>query len=247
MARGPVYYPSKGSCIYCGARDVPLKDEHIVPFALGGAHVLRDASCSDCEKVTTRFERQVCRGLWGDARASFDAPTRREHPEQIEMTHPQDQTRTILIPASEYPGGFLFYKMAPCGFLQGLPDSEDLSAKWEMVIVDDEPRRKAFFEKYGFHAVLKFKHVPEDFGRLLAKIAHCQVLTALDPPDFRAVALPYVLGSKRNCSYIVGGTPGAPEPNNGYRLTTHYSTQTDRIILMVEIRLWATRTRRRIT
>lgn len=41
MTHGPTRIPSKGACIYCGARDVKLTDEHIVPrFLAGVARIL---------------------------------------------------------------------------------------------------------------------------------------------------------------------------------------------------------------
>jgi len=241
MGHGPTYYPSKGACIYCGATGVQLMDEHIVPYSLGGTHVLREASCARCEKMTSKFERRVARDLWGDARTSFDQPTRRKRQRKthIEMPNPNSRDRKQLIPAAEYPGGFVFYKMGQCGFLRGLPETTDISGSWLLVMVDDEARRNSFFEKYGHHPALTFRHVPDAFGRLLAKIAYCQVLTALDPLDFRAFILPCVKGEAKNISYFVGSKDGLPEAGYGYRLTTFFGEYADRLILMVEVRLYA--------
>lgn len=66
-----------GECIYCGEKD-DLTDEHIIPLALGGNLVLPDASCKDCAKVTSRFERRVLRGFMYDARVAGDFPSRRK-------------------------------------------------------------------------------------------------------------------------------------------------------------------------
>ena len=107
-----------------------------------------------------------------------------------------------------------------------------------MVVIDDSKRRDNFIEKHG-PPEFTFRHVPEAFGRLLAKIAYCQVLTALDPGDFRPLVLPYITGAKRNLSYIVGSKDGAPEPGDGYRLTTLVGEQAGGIILMAEVRLYA--------
>src|SRR5271157_403593 len=76
MSHGPTRVKSFGACIYCGATGVRLTDEHIVPLSLGGAHILEAASCDNCAKITTRFENDVARGLWGDARIAYNAPTR---------------------------------------------------------------------------------------------------------------------------------------------------------------------------
>lgn len=202
---------------------------------------MREASCARCERMTSKFERQVARELWGDARVSFDQPTRRRRQRKahIEMWHPKEPDRKQLIPATDYPGGFVFYKMGQCGFFRGLPETADLSGAWQFVVIDFEDRRAAFFEKYGYHAALKFRHVPEDFGRLLAKIAYCQVLTALDPPDFRASILPYINGEKNNLSYLVGSKDGVPDAAMGYRLTTLTGMYGDKLLLMVEVRLYA--------
>lgn len=241
MTHGTTYYPSKGACIYCGATGVPLKDEHVVPYSLGGKHVLREASCAQCEKMTSKFERQVARDLWGDARTSFDQPTRRKKQRKahIEMPNPNEGGRRRLISAAEYPGGFVFYKMGQCGFLRGQPNTTDNLASWQIVVVDDEERRRSFFRKYGHQPVLTFRHVPDAFGRLLAKIGYCQVLTALDPLDFRAFILPYITGEERNTSYLVGSKDGSPDTGKGYRLTTFAGELADRLILLVEVRLYA--------
>ncbi len=73
MTHGPTRIDSKGECIYCYAKDVQLNDEHILPYFIGGYHVISDASCEECAKITTRFERDIARGFWGDARTSYNA------------------------------------------------------------------------------------------------------------------------------------------------------------------------------
>ena len=78
MPHGHTRIASRGACIYCGARDVDLTDEHVVPFSLGGAHILEDASCRRCAAITTKFERDVAKDMWGDARISYNVPSRRK-------------------------------------------------------------------------------------------------------------------------------------------------------------------------
>ncbi len=238
--RGPASYPSKGACIYCGAKDRPLRDEHIVPYSLSGTHILLKASCPQCEDMTKKFEQKVARDLWGDARTSFKQPTRRKKERRTHIEIPLENGHGIQsIPINEYPAGFVFYKMGACGFLQGLPETTDISASWEFVVIDDDKRRDAFRLEHGRHAILQFRHVPDDFGRLLAKIAYCQVLTALDLGDFRPLILPYITGKKSNLSYLVGSIGGVPEGENGYRLTTMYAERGQDLILLVEVRLYA--------
>ena len=83
--------------------------------------------------------------------------------------------------------------------------------------------------------------MPEDFAKLLAKIGYCQTLTALDLGDFRSICLPYILGTRPNLSYIVGGTmeDQHPEPENGYSLSTAGFGTLHRLMLVALIRLYA--------
>lgn len=241
MTRGPHYFESKVACIYCGATQTILTDEHIVPYSLGGKHVLRKASCLRCADMTKKFEQKVARDLWGDARTAFNGPTRRKRQRNNEITYvdPSDRTRVLTVPATEYPAGFVFYKMGKAGILRGLPETLDFSGAWQPVVVDDDRRRREFAEKYGGHPTLKFRHVPDSFGRLLAKIGYCQLLTSLSPADFNPICLPFITGERSNLSYIVGSSEGAPEPDNGYSLVTGAFGSAARMMLVVQVRLYA--------
>lgn len=150
MPRGPFHIDSKGACIYCGDTEAELSDEHIVPYSLGGSHVLRKASCGSCADITKKFEQKVARDLWGDARIAFDAPSRRKsrRKQRLNMADPDGFGGRVAIPAAEYPAGFVFYKMCQAGLLQGLPEDLDVSSKWQLVVIDDDKRRKEFLAKY---------------------------------------------------------------------------------------------------
>lgn len=217
MAHGPTYYESRGVCIYFGSSSVRLTDEHVVPLSLGGVHILRQASCLSCADITKKFEQKVARDLWGDARTSFNAPTRRkrERRTHIKYKDPDDANRVLMIPANEYPAIFVFYKMGQAGFLRGLADTVDVSNNWQMIVIEDDLRRINFLKKYAGKVVGQFRHVPHEFGRLLAKIGYCQLLTALDPDDFHAICLPYILDQKKNISYVVGGSMEDHPPLSG--------------------------------
>jgi hypothetical protein len=194
--------------------------------------------------MTKKFEQRVARDLWGDARTSFNAPTRRkrERKGQMVMTDPHEQIKNLTMPASEYPAGLVFYKMCQAGLLQGLPEAIDLSGNWQLVVIDDYERRRKFLERHpGRKLSLWFRHVPDAFGRLLAKIGYCHIFTVLDPEDFRPICLPYITGAKSNVSYVVGGTfnDQKPEPENGYSLSTAFFGSTSRLMLIALIRLYA--------
>lgn len=244
MPRGPHYVDSRGICIYCGASGPGLSDEHVVPYSLGGSHVLRKASCNTCADITKKFEQKVARDLWGDARIAFDAPSRRKakRPKKFNIPNANGRGEGLAIPSSEYPAGFVFYKMCQAGLLQGLPEDVDVSGSWRLIIIDDDKRRKKFQGKYPNSELrIKFRHVPQDFGRLIAKVGYGHVLTQIEPEDFKPICLPYILGHRSNVSYVVGGTfeEQAPEADNGYLLETAGFGSAERLILVALVRLLA--------
>lgn len=240
MPHGPTYFETKGRCIYCGIVSDNLSDEHIVPKALGGQHVIRKASCKKCADITSKFERKIARDLWGDARIAFNAPSYRKN---NRPTHFKVSGETKEIAVQEYPAGFVFYKMGKSGFMQGLAETEDISSKWKLVMIDDDVRRKSYFKKHGRYPTLKFRHVPQEFARMIAKIGYGQILTIFHPAEFSHICLPYILGSKSNVSFIVGGGEEdvKPIPDIGYSLNTECSVTKnhDRLLLVAKVRIYA--------
>ncbi len=124
MSHGHTRIASRGSCIYCGATAVKLADEHAVPLSLGGQHILEGASCRRCADITSKFELDVARELWGDARISYDAPSRRKKQRKthIVLRDPANLDRKVKVPYRDYPAPMEIYKMAQAGLLQGFPE-----------------------------------------------------------------------------------------------------------------------------
>ena len=129
------------------------------------------------------------------------------------------------------------------GYMQGLKPTDDISPNWKLIVVDDPNRRAAYFSKYGEYPAIKFKHVPVDFGRMIAKIGYGQILTIFEPSEFSHICLPYILGQKSNISFIVGcgDEDVKPVPDTGYSLDTRFiaNKSWDRMLLIATVRLYA--------
>lgn len=243
MPHGAFIFPTKGECVYCGNAQAELTDEHIVPLSLGGKQVIAKASCTKCADITKRFEQDVARGLWGDARISYNAPSRRKklRPTHVEFLDKKNVGKKLRFPYDEYPAPMVFYKMFRAGILEGKPPTVDLSVLWEFSVLTDDAKAKKFEEKYREPLRAKFRHVLVSFARLIAKIGYCHTLTLLDIGDFRPFCLPYILGEKTNSSYLVGGSfeTAEPIPNIGYKLSTVGFGDENRLVLAAEVRLFA--------
>src|SRR5438128_2975295 len=183
MSHGHTRIASRGACIYCGARDVALTNEHVIPLSLGGQHILEGASCRSCADITSRFERDVARDMWGDARNSYNVQSRRRGQRKTHkvLFDPAKPSRQVKIPYAEYPAPMMFYKMGPAGLLEGMPDTVDMSHRWQLTTVTDDVKAKGFQEKFGVPLTARVRHMPESFARLLARLGYCNVATMLDP------------------------------------------------------------------
>jgi len=243
MTHGPTRIKSKGKCIYCNARDVDLTDEHILPYFIGGNHVIVDASCKACARITTRFEREVARGLWGDARISYNAPSRRKkkRKKHILLEDRYNPGNKLKIPYEEYPAPMVFYEMDAAGLLLGHNESFDSSKNWKFKAIVDQQKLDEFEKKYSSQLTAKLKFPHDSYARLLAKIGYGQVMCSLDPGDFRPICLPYILGEKSNLSFIVGSMKSIPDPKPGigYEINSHCFGTSEYLLLLSEIRIIA--------
>jgi len=243
MSHGSTKYPSKGACIYCGKQNILLTDEHVVPFSIGGKHIISKASCVMCANTTKKFEQDVMRDLWGPARASYNAPTRRkkERAKSFVLKDSKGIGADLTVLAQDYPAPMIFYRMSTAGILAGTAHTVDRSLEWTLETLHDEARVKEFDKRYPGRLTGTFRNVPKSFGRMLAKIGHCWAMTALDPGDFMPICLPYILGKRSNVSYVVGGGPTnePPQPELGYSLRVIEVSNSDRTLIVVEVRLLA--------
>ncbi len=75
-----------GTCIYCGSDGGTdgLRDEHAVPYSLGGTAVLLQASCSDCERVTSYLDGYLANATYKHFRVHSGVKSRSGHPELLQ-------------------------------------------------------------------------------------------------------------------------------------------------------------------
>jgi hypothetical protein len=56
-----------------------LHDEHTVPYSLGGNTELLEASCTDCEAITSYLDGYVANAIFGHLRVHMDLQSRSGH------------------------------------------------------------------------------------------------------------------------------------------------------------------------
>lgn len=204
----PRYYPGVGCCIYCYRTDVALTDEHIVPVAFGGNHVIRDASCTGCAARTSLIERRVLREYWGKPREALNFPTRRpkRRPEKLALRiADDDEERILAIDWGKFPATFALPRLERPGRMRGvLPSTEStIYGFWSATCGPNKPVPNQVTESLRI----------DDFIGFIAKLAHSFVFAQLGAEALSFWrALPSVIdGSYPFQFYLIGGV-GSEKP-----------------------------------
>jgi hypothetical protein len=198
------------SCIYCGARDKELTDEHIIAYAIAGTAVLPTASCHDCAKETGRMEQRCCRMMLDSRRYPLKMPSRkgkkRRDKLDITLMTLADEVQKLTLATEDHPAGLILPVFEPPRALFGLPEfvPEKLHFKFWRFGPPDE-KVQAIFERLG----AKGFAVDIDslaLSRLVAKISHAFAVAEIGLNGFTPILPPLILGQNTNWSHFVGGT-----------------------------------------
>jgi hypothetical protein len=247
-------YPGYGVCIYCGANGGAdgLRDEHIIPLALNGNAIIKEASCTTCERKINPADTHLAKHVFWNYRLLTGAQTRnpKERPNVLPATFEIGGNEISRdLPIQEFPFVTALPIWGKAGFFRSAPI--------------DAPFPETFFHVYHWMPPnitetlgipndddLKvrstFRANPELFARAIAKIAYCHTVIQYGLDGFRRLALPSViLGDCPATSYFVGTAstlPGPPLPGKVLHLIQHVNlaSNTERLKLyLVRVRLFA--------
>lgn len=245
-------YKPVGFCIYCGVRDVPLGDEHIVPYGLGGTLILPDASCKSCEKITGGIEQQCLRIMFGDLRATLGIKGRkRKHKDkykpfpmmiEVEGEHIEfDAT----IPAERLDVTMML-AFPPPTILQGLPPLAILVQKEDWIWVNAATGKRAREKAQEAHSDAK-KLVSRAsfnltiFAKMMGKIGYSFTVAEAGFDRFKPIIARAIVGLEPWFpNYLVGGEP-EPVPESEYQTETglkRMTSSTGQEFLVARIRLF---------
>ncbi len=239
-----------GVCIYCGwdGGDQGLHDEHIVPYSLGGNTELLNASCSDCESVTSYLDGYIANAIFGHLRVHMDLQSRSGHPETLPATiELADGIRAIDLTTASHPYFLNLPIWRPPGFMIGKQISEGFGepGKFTYWYVPPDIKSAIGLTDGEIARVIDTSppHNLSTFARGLAKIAYCNAVMKYGLDGFRPLVIPdIVLGKYPNIAYFVGSDPTLPSPP--YRRGIQHSvglgsiTYSDTKFLTATIRLF---------
>lgn len=211
----PHRFEPVGRCIYCGANDMPLTDEHIVPFGLGGKLILPQASCDPCAKITSLIERKVLRGFLDHGRQAFGVKGRKKHKRDqptvlaqtflgpngttFEQDVPIEQAaRVMTFPLLPYPR-FLFPLSRPTKETgMGVYGIDTIHFGLGEAFATRPPSAEGVKIRDRIDVI--------SFGRLLAKIAHGYYAALNGVADsLQSPLIPIILGKRSDFRNWIGG------------------------------------------
>jgi hypothetical protein len=196
-----------GRCIYCGATQGELTEEHISPFGLNGLITLLSASCSECNKATSRIEEYVLRRMWGAARAELGYRTRnkkgsrnlfpltvfKDGTKAVRKVHLKDALKIIELPIFKLPA-----------ILDGRPITDNIEciSKDEFVLVE---QKADLAKRLGVDDVCAPDCDPEIFARFVAKCSYGYAVERYGIEAFESVYVsPAILGRTKDIGQWVG-------------------------------------------
>jgi hypothetical protein len=215
----PRIYKSVGKCIYCerGPADgAVLTKEHIVPLSLKGCLLLRDGSCFDCAKVTSRYEQDCARIFFGAFREYHGVRSNR---------HKKD-SRKIPVDTWKAPGDKVTTWHEPNEFPDILFFLQFVHLPYVLIGLEEtgQPRMiprvscREGFDLTSFIGKTAGQFDPYKYAQLMAKIAHGYATVRLGLGSFRPLTLDLILSRTLQWWHFVGGPNKLPPPEEGHCL-----------------------------
>lgn len=243
-------YDPVGCCIYCGSDggEYGLCEEHIIPYSLGGNAVLPEASCRECEKITSYLDGYLARKVFGHHRIHANTQTRR--PKQRPASLPaniiidgNEDIHELAVP--DHPYFTILPLLGEPGILAGGKPEDSFVCKAHG-FYDIPP---SMYERLNLDAdvPVQVRSTGElnlaAFSRAIAKIAYCHWVAERGLDAIRPLVTPdLILGMYPHPSYFVGSAPGElPPPTLESLHTIDFATVSyGRLrLLVVSLRLFA--------
>jgi len=246
-------YTGFGRCIYCGSDggETGLRDEHIVPFSLGGNAVIERASCAGCEKKTSRIEGYLSRIIFLQFRTHTGVQTRRpkERPKSFDavLRIGERVIQARSIPVADHP----MFLMMPILPIAALLRNDPPTAEFEGATVnlyygghDNMHERLGLDKSERLQMKIDTTMNLALIGQALAKISFCTAVATFGLDGFNHLDLPrLILGDYPFVPYYVGGdaTQGTslPDPDSLHHSDIEIVDVGGSRVLVVRLRLFA--------
>ncbi len=214
-------YPGYGRCIYCGSDGGAdgLRDEHIIPYSLGGNTEIENASCRDCERRINPVDTHMAHAVFGEYRIHAGVQTRnpKNRPTSLQAQFTvNDQEIALDLPVQDHPYSLALPVWGDAGFFRSAAIDAPFPEPFMHIYHYMPPNIR---QTLGVTDADEFKVWSSGrldatlFARGIAKIAYCHMVLKYGLDGFCGLALPdIILGTFSGASYFVGGPLTIPPP-----------------------------------
>jgi hypothetical protein len=243
-----------GRCIYCGADGATTKlhKEHIIPFALGGNTIIKNANCTECRKLTHEVDTHLARMVFGEFRIHAGVQTRNpeQRPAELQARIAVGGTeRSYWLKVKDHPFSLALPVWGDATIIQGLPPSPkvpDVHFNFYNFSPANLP------QNIGAPVGQEVRILTEKaakinvawFARGIAKIAYCHAVLQYGLDGLRWLAIrDVILGKYAAPAHFVGSPLVPPPPPNRDRRVGHLIGQHELTSLSGRLRLRLTSVR----
>lgn len=201
-------------CIYCGGSDGKLTDEHPVPNAFGGRHILPKASCGQCQKIINEEVEQYCLStLLGVPRVYFELRSHKRPPrrQSLRVKRPDGKIERIQVSPEDMP----LIAALPCFPLPTILENRAPTSTFHGQLWAHMPHQETL-AALGAEALVSESIDPGKFARFLAKMAYCHGIAALGIDAFVPSLPSIIFGRNVYFTEYVGGFLGPFPVEDGH-------------------------------
>lgn len=219
--------PGFGKCIYCGATDVALSDEHVLPRGMNGFLVIENASCAACAEDINKFEAPIMQRHFGLLRRHLGFRSRKKLPYKapVELFLKNGRRIRARVTLDDHPLSvpYIVHTQHPT-----FEDGIDYQTFVDLGIIhlrsEEETQRIVDRLCKRFGAVYVTTPMEVDMGmisRLVCKVGHGLAVAQFGIHNFQPVTLAYIRGLEDVYpGYYVGGARGLNDPSDRYSSLT---------------------------
>jgi hypothetical protein len=209
-------YASFGRCIYCGSDGGAdgLRDEHIMPYCLGGNAIIREASCKLCEVITSYLDGYLGRKVFYELRLHSGIQTRnpKNRPTHLNaMLQVAGELEVRSFPAKEQPYAVALPIWDVPGVLVGRAPTVEFPGEGKHFFYYVPDSLSAELPQGQF--LVNAASNTTTFARAIMKIAYGQTVAELGVDGFRRLVSPQIiLGQYPYVSHFLGCKLDQPPP-----------------------------------
>jgi HNH endonuclease len=247
-----MHYNPVGCCIYCGSTvysaNEParkLGDEHIIPQSIGGKDVLLEASCHNCERITSQLETKCVAALFEPGRAHLGIYGRkRKKPRLKAPMQTGSEGHIVQLALHDHPGILMMFRFSLPAALFCLDASEEITGQVMVAPAVSDLNERIKRTAAGLHFRLGGGISAETFGRMLAKIAHAFAVAELGIDGFKPLLPPVIIGDPpyRLARFVGSGLTDEPKSKDCHETGISYPHDVQGTkLVQVRIRLFGDR------